>query len=182
MPFCIIHRKLNSWPNAILFLLIIKLTITMLEWDYNKPAEMNDKTWRRIQLERYIAVNPDHKPRDVIKWLQSQSPNPWPSRDANSLEKIIRRLCKPSSQKQLTLSIDLFQSEIKPLSLEWYTPMPQHVSVHWWRRVQLQGYIDEFPDHKPKHVMSLLERNAQHPWPDCSTKSISRILCELKKT
>ena len=59
----------------------------MLEWDYNKPAEMNDKTWRRIQLERYFAVNPDHNPGDVIKWLQSQSSNPWPSWDVNSLGK-----------------------------------------------------------------------------------------------
>ena len=82
------------------------------KWDFNKPAEMNVKTWRRIQLQRYIASNPDHKPRDVIKRLQSQSPNPWPSCDANSHDKIIRRLRKPSSKKQLTLSIDLFQSVI----------------------------------------------------------------------
>ena len=154
----------------------------MLEWDYNKPAEMNDKTCRRIQLERYITVNPNHKPGDVIKWLQSQSPNPWPSCDANILGKIIRRLRKPSSQKQLTLSTALFQSEFKPLSLEWDSRMPPHVSVHRWRRVQLQRYIDEFPNAKPKQVMSWLERNTQHPLSTCSTKSISRILCELKKT
>lgn len=86
----------------------------MLEWDYNKPAEKNDKTWRRMQLERYIAINPDHKPRDVIKWLQSQNPNPWPSCDANSLGKIIRRLRKPGCQKQITLSVDQFQTEFKP--------------------------------------------------------------------
>ena len=128
----------------------------VFDWDYNKPIEMNAKPWRRIQLERYIAFNPDHKPRDVINWLQSQSPNPWPSCDANSLGKIMRRFRKPSCQKQLTLSVDLFQSEIKlkPLLVEWDTRIPPHVSVHRWRRVQLQRYIDEFPDHKPKQVMA----------------------------
>ena len=123
-------------------------------WDFNNPAEMNVKAWRRIQLERYITFNPDHKPRDVIKWLESQNPNPWTSCDANSLGKIMRRLRKTSTQKQHRLSIDCFQSEIKPLELEWDTRRPPHVSEHRWRRVQLQRYIDEFPNHKPKQVIS----------------------------
>ena len=126
----------------------------VFEWDSNKPEETNIKTWRRIQLERYIAFYPDHKPRDVIKWLKTQNPNPWPSCAPNHISKILIRLRKPSSQDEHKLTVSVFQDEIKPLSLNWDTRIPPNISVHKWRHVQLTRYVDEFPNHKPKQVMS----------------------------
>ena len=123
------------------------------KWDRNKLQDVNDKTWRRPQLEQYVKMNPDHKPKDVLKWLQSQNPNPWPTCDSNNLTKIMGRIRKTASKKKLSVCSQVSCTEYQPLMLEWDWQMPPNCTVHNWRRVQLARYLDEFPDHKPKRVM-----------------------------
>ena len=36
--------------------------------------------------------NPMDKPKDLLRWLQTQSPNPWPTCDANKIGKIMGRI------------------------------------------------------------------------------------------
>ena len=61
-------------------------------WDRAKAEDVNVKTWRPLQIEQYIKIHPNHEPRDVLDWLKSQNPNPWPTCDPNNLGKIIRRV------------------------------------------------------------------------------------------
>lgn len=41
-----------------------------------KPIIVNDKTWRRKQITKFMNVNPECKPKDVFSWIMSQIPNP----------------------------------------------------------------------------------------------------------
>ena len=36
-----------------------------LKWDMSKPIDMNEKTWRRLQITKYVIANPDYKPKDI---------------------------------------------------------------------------------------------------------------------
>ena len=39
-----------------------------------------------------MVLNPTDKPKVVLRWIQAQSPNPWPSCDTNKLGKLMRRI------------------------------------------------------------------------------------------
>jgi len=45
-------------------------------WNRNVPDGVNEQTWRREQIANYFKLNPQCKPRDIMKWLCSQTPNP----------------------------------------------------------------------------------------------------------
>ena len=46
------------------------------EWDTVKPIDMNEKSWRRKQIVKFMNANPNCKPKDVFAWIMSQIPNP----------------------------------------------------------------------------------------------------------
>ena len=83
-----------------------------VNWDFSKPEDVNPKTWRRQQILKYIKINPDSQPMDVLAWMQQHTPNPWPSCDANKLGKIVRRLKKSMIQNFLVSSIPSQVDEI----------------------------------------------------------------------
>ena len=93
-------------------------------WDRAKPEKTNVKTWRRLQVEQYVKIHPTKKPRDVLEWIQSHNPNPWPTCDTNNLGKIMRRLSKSSIRtkfeptENLTFSSQVMISKFKPLMVE----------------------------------------------------------------
>ena len=122
-------------------------------WDRDKPESINDKTWRRKQIEKYLDYHPYCKPKDVVDWLEAQTPNPWPSCDTNSLGKIMRRLRKSTSKKCLFLCPTVQYDEYMPLVIKWDMRMPEEQDIHKWRRLQLTRYLDEYPEHKPKQVL-----------------------------
>ena len=88
-------------------------------WDRDKPESINDKTWRREQIKKYLRHNPQSQPKDVLGWIISQTPNPWPSCDTNSLGKIIRRLRKTTTGKDPTLCRMIRYDEVKPIVIKW---------------------------------------------------------------
>ena len=45
-----------------------------------------------MQITRFLDVNPNAKPSDVLKWVFSHSPNPWPQGNRNAIKKIVARL------------------------------------------------------------------------------------------
>lgn len=45
-------------------------------WDRDKPEGMNLKSWRRNQVEKYVKAYPGCKPKDVLLWIRSQTPDP----------------------------------------------------------------------------------------------------------
>ena len=60
----------------------------LLEWDTRKPLGVGDNEWRKSQLTRYIERYPNDKPKAVIAWIRSQSPNPWPDCTAKEISRI----------------------------------------------------------------------------------------------
>ena len=72
--------------------------IMKVKWDFSKPEDVNSKIWRRQQILKYIKINPDSQPTDIIEWMHKHTPNPWPSCNANKLGKIVNRLKKALSQ------------------------------------------------------------------------------------
>ena len=45
-----------------------------------------------MQITRYLDVNPNAKPGDVLKWVLSHSPNPLPQATTNSITKLVPRI------------------------------------------------------------------------------------------
>ena len=45
-----------------------------------------------MQITRFLDVNPNAKPSDVLKWVFSHSPNPWPQGNRNAIKKNVARL------------------------------------------------------------------------------------------
>ena len=45
-----------------------------------------------MQITRYLDVNPNAKPGDVLKWVLSHSPNPLPQATTNSITKLVTRI------------------------------------------------------------------------------------------
>ena len=37
-----------------------------LEWDTGIPIDMNEKSWRRKQIVKFMNANPNCKPKDVL--------------------------------------------------------------------------------------------------------------------
>ena len=72
--------------------------IMKVKWDFCKPEDVNPKTWRRQQIVKYIKINPECQPTDIIDWMHKHTPNPWPSCKANNLGKIVNRLKKALGQ------------------------------------------------------------------------------------
>ena len=146
-----------------------------------KPEQMNEKTQRRQQIEKYLEKNPEHKPKDLLDWLKSQDPNPWPTCSINGLGKIMRRIRKCPSQKPISVCLGVQSCEIMPLEIKWDMKIPVDSNVHKLRRVQLSWYLDEYPTHKPKQVLGQFGRHNQNPKPDCTAKKLSRLIKELQK-
>ena len=127
------------------------------QWDRAKPDTVNERTWRRQQIEKYIFENSNQKPQDVLNWIRSQNPNPWPSCDSNRLWKIIRRIRK----KNLSLWSMVLNTVFQPLMIKWDLRLPEGTNIHKWRRAQITRYLDEFPTHKPKQVLK--KQHARNP-------------------
>ena len=70
-----------------------------LESDMVKPITVNEKTWRRRQIAKFVNVNPNCKPNDVFVWIMSQVPNPWMLCHSNSIGNIMRRILKAGEAK-----------------------------------------------------------------------------------
>ena len=49
-----------------------------LRWDMSKPIDINEKTWRRMQIMKYVERNVSCKPKDILSWISSHDPHPWP--------------------------------------------------------------------------------------------------------
>ena len=47
-----------------------------IAWDTSKPIDINEKSWHRQQIARYMKANPNCKPKDVFTWISSHDPNP----------------------------------------------------------------------------------------------------------
>lgn len=60
----------------------------LFEWDMRKPFDIDDNEWRKVQLTRYIERFPSDKPKSVIAWIRSQSPNPWPNCTTKDISRI----------------------------------------------------------------------------------------------
>ena len=48
------------------------------------------------------------------------------------------------------------KDDIEQLSIRWDTRKPKEVNIHYWRRIQLTRYINEFPNHKPKKILDVV--------------------------
>ena len=66
-------------------------------WDRFKPNGISDTKWKRDQISKFLRRNPGTKPRNVLAWINSQTPNPWPLCDTNKLGKLMRRIMKSES-------------------------------------------------------------------------------------
>ena len=115
-------------------------------WERAKPDTVNERTWSRQQIEKYIYENLTQKSKDVLNWMGSQNPKPWPSCDSNSFGKIIRRI----SKKNLSLCSRVLNTVFQPLVIKWEMRLPEGTYIPNWRRAQLTRYLDEFSTHKPK--------------------------------
>ena len=142
-----------------------------LVWDYSKPVDINEKLWHRKQIARYMEENPECKPKDIFTQISWHDPNPWPTYDANSIGKIMRRMRKPLSISHRTITFD-----VEPMLVKWNMNKPPDVHVKKWRRIQLSRYLEVFPAHKPKEVLKQLERHTINLQPDCTTHKLSQQL------
>ena len=151
------------------------------------PADNDFYKWKRCQLSWYIEKFPLHKPKEIISWLASHQPHPWPdctakeiSRWTNQIKRKLEQsprlhhsffslqtkvLCaniKPFSQN---LSIDKLVTSVmfEPLLITWDSRIPRSIDVHAWRRIQLKRYLEVFPEHKPKKIMAWLSSHKTHP-------------------
>ena len=61
-------------------------------WDRLKPMDCSEQMWRRIQVGRYLESSLRAKPKEVLKWVLSHSPNPWPHVDSNAITKLVNRI------------------------------------------------------------------------------------------
>ena len=68
--------------------------------------------------------NPTDKPRDLLRWFQKQTPNPWPTGDRNKIAKIMGRIRKATIEQDLDSSqiaqadIDNASVAVKGMSLD----------------------------------------------------------------
>ena len=148
----------NIIPMIYQFFLLFQKRVSQssmtLEWDTAKPTAMNEKSWRRKQIAKFQDTNPKCKPKDVLAWVLSHVPNPWPSFDSNSIGKIMRRILKATKEIDgLSICHSILSYKFQPLLLKWDWKKPQDTSVNEWRRIQLTRYLIEFPTHKPNDVL-----------------------------
>ena len=135
-----------------------------LVWDAAKPIAMNEKSWRRVQIAKFLKLNPNCKPKDVLAWVMSQVPNPWPSCDSNRICKVMKTIRKTGKAKKgLSICHNIMSCDFKPLLLKWDLKEPHGTKVNEWRRNQLTRYLMEFPTHKPTDVLKYLNKQRPHP-------------------
>ena len=49
----------------------------VISWDSNKPMDCNVRAWRRCQVKRFMVGYPNQsKPKQILKWINAQEPNP----------------------------------------------------------------------------------------------------------
>ena len=75
-------------------------------WDIDKPCVIYEKTWKRQQIDKYMDLNFNDRPLDLLNWIQSQSPNPWPSWDTNRIGNIMRRI--RNSRRTVSISVRVY--------------------------------------------------------------------------
>ena len=68
--------------------LSVNIEPVILFWNFKRPHGAQLDVWRKKQLRRYIERFPHHKPKAVIKWIKSQSPNPWPGCTAKDISRM----------------------------------------------------------------------------------------------
>ena len=141
----------------------------------SKPRDINEKTWRRLQITKFVESNSDCKPKDVLTWISSHDPHPWPLCDSNRIGTIMRNIRKSDKPRKKVLSIghNIISFNFDPLMLKWNMKKPPDVHVNRWRRIQLTRYLDMFPTHKPKDILKWINKQSPNPWPDCSTHKLS---------
>ena len=47
-----------------------------IKWDTKRSSEFSLSSWRRMQLRRFLSIYPGAKPRHLMKWIASHTPNP----------------------------------------------------------------------------------------------------------
>ena len=62
------------------------------KWDRCKPNGISDTKWMREQVTRFVSRNPGAKPRIVLAWINSHTPNPWPLCNTSRLGKLMKRI------------------------------------------------------------------------------------------
>ena len=100
-----------------------------------------------------MNVNKGAKPKDVLCWLQKHNPNPWPTANANSLSKIIRRIEKTSCTLGISLCLSVVDKVFPPLTLKWDARRPADINQNKRRHLQVKKYLDANPSHKPRQVL-----------------------------
>ena len=56
-------------------------------------------------MGRYHESYPNAKPNEILNWVLSQSPNPWPLVDANILSKLLTRIKRSRSAPEQTVGV-----------------------------------------------------------------------------
>ena len=66
-----------------------------------------------------------HKARhlDLLNWIQSQSPNPWPTYDSYKIGKIMRRIHNARVKNSFDFCPNVQCDEVKPIVKEAFCPM-----------------------------------------------------------
>ena len=164
---------------------VIEYQPLVVEWDTNMPPNENVHVWRRWQIKKYIEAFPEHKPRHILQWIASHSPNPWPQCTVDAISyaktRIKKQWPRPSEQVKVSIVNSIVSLDFLPLVVEWDMKMPLDENVHDWRRWQIKKYIDVNPKCKPRHVLQWISGHSPNPWPTCTVDSISYAISKIKQ-
>ena len=122
-----------------------------LYWNFQKPKGCSSRKWRRDQISRFLKSYPEYqrKPKQVLNWILSHNPNPWPISNTNTLSKIMNRMPAMELQNRPSSKFSDTKLNSNPIKISWNYKVPSNIDIHCWRKLQLSRYLDTFPNHGP---------------------------------
>ena len=135
-----------------------------VKWNSSRPHEYSVLKWRRMQVQKFIDLNPDAKGKEVKLWMQKHDPVPWPEAGIRKLNNIVRNL----------------RNQTKTKVFQWDYNKPEEYSLLQQRRKQIYNYIKKNPQSKGKAVKSWLQNLTPNPWPEATMNAIYLVIARFK--
>ena len=72
-------------------------------WIFHRTLEK--LTWRKIQVQKYLACKPNDKGEPILRLTLTQVPDPWPEASVRKINRIIKCLQNASKDNKVSWNL-----------------------------------------------------------------------------